>query len=50
MELESKNKSREDGMMRSKSSDTREMRDRPQASRVKRFPIFWMGIIKQTSR
>ena len=52
MELDSRNKSRRDRMMRSKSFDTQEMReiDRKEAAESRGFPILWMGITDQILR
>ena len=48
IELDSKKKSRRDRMMRSKSSDTQEMREigRKEAGESRGFPILWMGIME----
>ena len=48
MELDSRKKSRQDSMMRSKSFHAREVREigRKEAGESRGFPILWMGIIK----
>ena len=48
MELDSRNKSRRDNIMRSKIFDTQEAREigRKEAGESRGFPILWMGIIK----
>ena len=48
MELDSRKKSRRDRMMRSKSFETKEVREtgRKEAGESRGFPILWMGIIK----
>ena len=48
MELDSRKKSRRDRMMRSKSFDTKEVREtgRKEAGESRGFPILWMGIIE----
>ena len=48
MELDSRKKSRRNRMMRSKSFDTREVREigRKEAGESRGFPSLWMGIIE----
>ena len=48
MELDSRNKSRWDRMMRSNSFDMQEVREigRKEAGESRGFPILWMGIMK----
>ena len=48
MELDSKKKSRQDRMMRSKSFETQKVREisRKEAGESRGFPILWMGIIE----
>ena len=48
MELDSRKKSRRDRMMRSNSFETQEVRKvgRKEAGESRRFPILWMGIMK----
>ena len=48
MELDSRKKSRQDRMMRSKSFETQEMTelDRKEAGESRGFPILWMGIME----
>ena len=48
MELDSKKKSRQDRMMRSKSFEMQEVREigRKEAGESRGFPILWMGIIE----
>ena len=48
MELDSREKSGRDRMMRSNSFDTQEMREigRKEAEESKGLPILWMGIIE----
>ena len=47
MELDSRKKRRRNGMMRSNSFDTQEVRElgRKEAGESRHFPILWMGII-----
>ena len=47
MELDSRNKSRRDRIMRSKSFETQEVKQigRKKAEESRGFPILWMGII-----
>ena len=48
MELDSRKKRRRDGMMRSNSSQTQEVREigRKEAGESRGIPILWMGIIE----
>ena len=48
MELDSRKKSRQDSMMRSKSFETQEVREigRKEAGESRGFPILWMGIME----
>ena len=48
MELDSRKKSRRDTMMRSNSFEMQEVREigRKVAGESRRFPILWMGIMK----
>ena len=48
MELDSRKKSGQDRMMRSKSFETQEVREigRKEAGKSRGFPILWMGIIE----
>ena len=48
MELDSRKKSRQDRMMRSKSFDTQEVRDigRKKAGELRDFPMLCMGIME----
>ena len=48
MELDCRKKSRRDSLMRSNSFDTQEVREigRKEAGESKKFPILWMGIMK----
>ena len=48
MELDSRNKSRRNRMMRSNSFDTQKVREigRKEAGESRGFPILWMGIME----
>ena len=48
MELDSRKKSRQDRMMRSKSFDTQDVRGigRKEAGESRGFPILWIGIME----
>ena len=48
MELDSRNKSRRNCRMRSKSFDAQEVREigRKEAGELRGFPILWMGIME----